>query len=91
MVFSGGYQRHIQLPNSQQLFYYNNISFPLIRLAIKSTSDITNANQRVNVEVTIRDVIKTIYTGLHEYDISNLVQAGIYHKIATVLKVALSQ
>ena len=59
MVFNGGYQRHIQLPNSQQLFFYNNISFPLIRLAIKSTSDITNANQRVNVEVTIRDVIKT--------------------------------
>ena len=59
MVFSGGYQRHIQLLNSQQLIYYNIISFPLIRLAIKSTSDITNANQRVNVEVTIRDVIKT--------------------------------
>ena len=37
------------------------------------------------------DIVKLIYTDLHENKVSNLVQASSYHKIWTGLKATLSQ
>ena len=53
----------------------------------------------VDDDVKVGDAIKIWYakwhlsscTGLHEYDVSNLVQASVYRKISTGLKAAMSQ